>query len=155
MIDYIELVNKLNSLSLDGFVQLLPKIIERLNNNEITFFEALNELTDNQIMVKKEKVYKAGIKVSHFPFIKTLNDFDFSFQPSINRAQIYDFSSLRFMANNENIIFIGTPGTGKTHLATSIGLEATRNSKSTYFITCKELIWQLKKQETKILYSDN
>ena len=77
MIDYIELVNKLNSLSLDGFVQLLPKIIERLNNNEITFFEALNKLTDNQIMVKKEKVYKAGIKVSHFPSMKTLPDFDF------------------------------------------------------------------------------
>lgn len=49
------------------------------------------------------------------------------------------------MASIENIIFIGTPGTGKTHLATSIGLEATINSKSTYFITCKDLVWQLKK----------
>lgn len=145
MADYSTLIAKLESLSLDGFIQLLPNVLDSIKNDNISFYEALDLLTDNQIKVKKEKVYRAGIKVSHFPFIKTLDDFDFSFQPTINKAQIYDLVSLRFMASNENIIFIGTPGTGKTHLATSIGLEATRNSKSTYFITCKDLIWQLKK----------
>ncbi len=145
MADYSTLINKLESLSLDGFIQLLPTVLDSIKNDNISFYEALDLLTDNQIKVKKEKVYMAGIKVSHFPFIKTLDDFDFSFQPTINKAQIYDLVSLRFMANNENIIFIGTPGTGKIHLATSIGLEATRNSKSTYFISCKDLIWQLKK----------
>ena len=145
MNDYSALVDKLNGLSLDGFTQILPNIINKINDSEIDFYEALNELVDNQIKVKKDKVYKAGIKVSHFPFIKTLDDYDFTFQPSINKSIIKDFTTLRFMNNNENIIFIGTPGTGKTHLATSIGLEATRNSKSTYFITCKELAWQLKK----------
>lgn len=145
MDNYNLLIEKLNSISLDGFSAILPTIIEQINNKDINFYEALNIMVDNQIKVKKDKVYAAGIKVSHFPFIKTLNDFDFSFQPSINKAQIKDFCTLRFMANNENILFIGTPGTGKTHLATSIGLEATRNSKSTYFITCKELVWQLKR----------
>lgn len=113
MHDYSELIEKLNGLSLDGFTQILPNIIDKIQNNEIEFYEAINELVDNQIKVKKEKVYRAGIKVSHFPFIKTLDDFDFSFQPSINRAQIKDFATLRFMVNNENILFIGTPGTGK------------------------------------------
>lgn len=145
MDNYNLLIEKLNSISLDGFSAILPTIIEQINDKDINFYEALNIMVDNQIKVKKDKVYAAGIKVSHFPFIKTLNDFDFSFQPSINKAQIKDFCTLRFMANNENILFIGTPGTGKTHLATSIGLEATRNSKSTYFITCKELVWQLKR----------
>lgn len=145
MDNYNELINKLSIISLDGFSSVLDETIIKINNGDINFLEALNELVDNQIKVKRAKVYAAGIKVSHFPFIKTINDYDFSFQPSVSKMQIMDFCSLRFMEKCENIIFIGTPGTGKTHLATSIGLEATRNSKSTYFISCKELIWQLKR----------
>lgn len=90
--------------------------------HEIDLYEAINDLVVNQIKVKKKKVYRTGIKVSHFPFIKKLDDFDFSFQSSINRAQIKDFATLIFMVYNENRIFIGTPGTGKKHLATSIWL---------------------------------
>lgn len=150
MHNYNGLIEKLNGLSLDEFTQILPNLINKIQNNEIDFYEAINELVDNQIKVKKEKVYRAGIKESHFPFIKTLDDFDFSFQSSINKAQIKYFATLRFMVNNENILFVGTPGTGKTHLATSIRLEATRNSKSIYFITCKELVWQLKRARNEI-----
>ena len=71
MHDYSELIEKLKGLSLDGFTQILQNIIDKIQNNEIEFYEAINELVDNQIKVKKEKVYRAGIKVSHFPFIKT------------------------------------------------------------------------------------
>lgn len=149
MDNYNELITKLNNLSLDGFTMVLDSIITKVNDKDIDFYEALNLMVDNQIKVKKEKVYAAGIKVSHFPFIKTIDDFDFSFQPSLSKALIKDFCSLRFMENNENIIFIGTPGTGKTHLATAIGLEATRNSKLTYFITCKELTNQLKRARSE------
>ena len=149
MDNYSNLIEKLNNLSLDGFSMISEYVIKKVNNNDLGFYEALNQLVDNQIKVKKEKVYAAGIKVSHFPFIKTIEDFDFSFQPSISKTQIKDFCSLRFMENNENIIFIGTPGTGKTHLATAIGLEATRNSKLTYFITCKELTNQLKRARSE------
>ena len=145
MINYSDILEMIEYLNLGGFKSSLDKVIQKANNNEITFLEGLNILLSSQINYKKENVYKAGIKVSHFPFIKTIDDFDFSFQPSISKAQIKDFLTLRFMENNENIIFLGSPGTGKTHLSTSIGLEATRNSKSTYFITCKDLIWQLEK----------
>ena len=88
---YNELITKLNNLSLDGFSMILDQIIQKINDNDLDFFEALSQLVDNQIKVKKEKVYAAGIKVSHFPFIKTIDDFDFSFQPSISKALIKDF----------------------------------------------------------------
>lgn len=68
-----------------------------------------------------------------FPFEKTINDFDFSFQPSINKSEIEDYTTLRFMENNENILFIGSSGTGKTHLATSIGIEAAKHRKKCIF----------------------
>ncbi|CCQ92866.1 conserved hypothetical protein [[Clostridium] ultunense Esp] len=56
------------------------------------------------------------VKVASFPFFKTLEDFDFDFQPTVNKQQIMDLASLRFIENNENILFVGTPGVGKTHL---------------------------------------
>ncbi len=83
---------------------ILDQIIQKVNDNDFDFFEALSPLVDNQIKVKKEKVYAAGIKISHFPFIKTIDDFDFSFQPSISKALIKDFCFLRFMENNENTL---------------------------------------------------
>lgn len=59
------------------------------------------------------------VKVASFPFLKTLKDFDFDFQPTINKQQMMDLASLRFIENNENILFVDTPGVGKTHLAAS------------------------------------
>lgn len=65
-------------------------------------------------------------KVANFPFIKTFDDFDFSFQPSINKELILNYKYLSFLEKKENLIFIGSPGVGKTHLATSIGIEAAK-----------------------------
>ena len=89
------------------------------------------------------------IKTAGFPFSKTIEDYDFDYQPSVKRKEIEDFRSLRFIENNENILFIGSPGVGKTHLATSIGIEAARHRYSVYFITCQDLMSQLKKAESE------
>lgn len=87
------------------------------------------------------------IKTGHFPFIKTFDDFDFGFQPSVNKEEILDLKNLRFIDSNENIIFIGTSGVGKTHLATAVGIESSKNRYQTYFITANDLISQLKKAQ--------
>ncbi len=86
----------------------------------------------------------ACVRVANFPFLKTFDDFDFSFQPSINKDFITNFQYLSFIKNKENIVFIGAPDVGKTHLATSIGIEAAKQRTSTYFISCSDLIFQLK-----------
>lgn len=88
---------------------------------------------------------KAMVKVAAFPHLKEIKDFDFSFQPSINKEQILDFTTLRFIEQKENIVFLGSSGVGKTHLATSIGIVAAKKRISTYFIKCHDLLLNLKK----------
>lgn len=88
---------------------------------------------------------QAMVKVAGFPHRKELTEFDFTFQPTVNKQQMLDFTSLRFIDAKENIVFLGPSGVGKTHLATSIGIAAAKKRTSTYFIKCHELIQNLKR----------
>lgn len=142
---YQELLSHLEKLKLETMKEYLPNIIESVNNKEITFIEALNELTDKELQFRLERAARINLKISNFPYEKRITDFDFGYQPSINRNQIDDLMSLRFVENKENILFIGSSGVGKTHLATSIGIEASSKRISTYFINCHVLINKLVK----------
>ena len=71
----------------------------------------------------------AMVKVAAFPHLKEIKDFNFDFQPSISQQQILDFQSLRFVEENENIVFLGPSGVGKTHLATAIGITAAKSEQ--------------------------
>lgn len=82
----------------------------------------------------------------------TLEDFDFSFQPSIHKRQIDELATMRFVENAENIVFLGPPGVGKTHLANALGTVAAKNRYSTCDINCHTLIVQLKKAITRTAY---
>ncbi|OOM76926.1 transposase/IS protein [Clostridium puniceum] len=75
---------------------------------------------------------KSMVKVGAFPHQKEIKDFDFNFQPGINKDQILDFSTLRFLESQENIVFLDSSGVGKTYLATSIGIAAAKRRCSTY-----------------------
>ena len=90
---------------------------------------------------------KHSVNMAGFPKVKTLSEFEFDYQPTINKQQIYDFNSLRFIEKRENIVFYGNSGVGKTHLATAIGVTAAQNRNSTYFIKCAELMETLHKAQ--------
>ena len=143
--NYVKLFNNLENLELKNMKSNIDQYIEMVNSNDISVVDALYELSELEIKAKKERAMNACVKVASFPFLKILDDFDFDFQPTVNKQQIMDLSSLRFIENNENILFVGTPGVEKTHLATAIGIECARNRYSTYFISFHELITQLKK----------
>ncbi len=143
--NYNKLINNLETLKLDKIREYLDTYIGFINEGQKDIVDALYELTDFEVDLRQERAMNACVKVANFPFIKTLSDFDFTYQPSLNKQEIMDFKNLRFLEKNKNILLLGTPGVGKTHLATAIGIEAARNRKSTYFINCNDLILQLKR----------
>lgn len=145
MSNYIKLTNNLEELKLEKIKENLDTYVELINNKKKDVVDALYELTNLELKLRDEKAILGCVRTAGFPFQKTFDDFDFSFQPSINKEKILDFKNLRFIENKENIIFVGTPGVGKTHLAVAIGTEAAINRNSVYFINCNDLISNLKK----------
>lgn len=126
-------------------VNHLDDVIDFVNTNDLSFADGLVRLTSHEIDFKEANMIRSMVKVGAFPHYKGLKDFDFEFQPSINQQQMKDFESLRFLESQENIVFLGSSGVGKTHLAVSIGIAAAKKRYTTYFIKCHDLIQQLKK----------
>lgn len=111
--------------------------VSEAGKKELDFLDSYLNLV---ILNKKARSVQMLQKCSKIPVIKNLKDFDFSFQPSINEAQIRNFATLGFMNNAENIIFIGDPGTGKSHLSISIAEIAINEGRKVYYITMSDLI---------------
>lgn len=143
--NFTRTLNNFESLNMPEFRTNIERYIGYIESGEKTMIDALYELTELELDLRTKRAMNACVKVANFPFIKRLSDFDFSFQPSINKEQIMNFKYLQFLEKKENIIFIGSPGVGKTHLATAIGIEAASMRTSTYFIGCNDLVLQLKK----------
>ena len=142
---YQQAIKNLEYLGLKQMVTHLSDVIDFSVHNQLSFMDTLIKLTSYEIEVREQNMIHAMVKVGAFPHLKELADFDFSFQPSVNKQQILDFASLRFVEGNENIVFLGPSGVGKTHLATAIGIAAAKKRTSTYFIKCHDLIQNLKR----------
>ena len=145
MTTYNKVLNNLEKLNLERMRSYLPNYLDIIKEKDISLIDSLYELTTKEIEFKDKRASIANVKVAGFPFEKELEDFDFLFQPSINKAQIMDLATLRFIENGENVLFLGSSGVGKTHLATAIGVKAAQSRYSTYFISCNDLIMKLNK----------
>lgn len=142
---YNQLIKNLEYLKMKQMINHLDEVIDFSTKNNLSFVDTLIKLTSHEIDFKETNMIKSMVKVGAFPHTKEIKDFDFEFQPNINKDQILDFTSLRFLEAKENIVFLGSSGVGKTHLATSIGIAAAKRRYSTYFIKCNDLLQQLKR----------
>lgn len=142
---YAKINNGLKDLGIRKMQEHLDFYIDMVNKGEKSFSAALEELIELEQKNNQLRAENACVKTANFPFIKTLEDFDFDFQPAINRKELLELNNLSFIERKENILFIGSSGVGKTHLATAIGITCARARYSTYFISFESLMGQLKK----------
>lgn len=114
---------------------------------KISYQEYLYKLLQQQVIVRVDNSVNTKIKKARFPFIATLEEYDFSYQPQIDEKLIRELANLTFMSQARNIIFIGPPGVGKTHLAISIGIKAACARKRVIMYNAEDLIKELTANE--------
>ena len=121
----------------------LESHLERASSQQQSYAELLCDLLGSEVSTRHDRHLSIRTKLAHLPYHKSLEQFDFSFQPSIDERQIRELKTLRFAHDASNVIFLGPPGVGKTHLSVGLAMEALRAGMSAYFITAHDLIADL------------
>jgi DNA replication protein DnaC len=137
---YERVLSHFTRLKLARLPDCLDHLAEAATKEQATYVEFLDRLLTAEIAARSERDIAMKTKLAHFPVIKTLEQFDFAFQPSIDERQIRELATLRFVAQGENLLLLGPPGTGKTHLAIALGLLAISQNISVYFLTVADLL---------------
>jgi len=108
MINYNKLLNNLETLKLEKMLNYLPNYLDSIKEQDVSIVDVLYNLTEQEIQYRDERASRIQVTVAGFPFEKEVKDFDFMYQPGINKQQILELESLRFIENNENILFVGS-----------------------------------------------
>ncbi len=145
MLDRIR--HDLVGLKMPRALEALDQIVPRLEHAEISALEAIDILLSEELTLRENSRIKTALRMGRLATIKTLSGFDFSFQPSLDRDRILTLAQLGFVGRSEVVHFLGPPGTGKSHLATALGVEAVKAGRSVYFCTLAELLGQLARAE--------
>lgn len=123
-----------------GIAKTLEVRNEQAIKEKLSYMEFLELLIEDELANRKDNSYKKRFQKAHFPFTKTLEEYDFNFQPTLNRQEIYNLATCGFIRKKENVVFIGPPGTGKTHLSISIGIKALQQGYKVIFTTVSDMM---------------
>ena len=140
---------RLTKLRLGAVAQRLDGILSQAARSEPTYLDFLDQLLAEETEAKQKKRVAMGIQIAHFPAIKTLEDFDFKFQPSIDHKLVRELATGRFIAGAENVLLFGPPGIGKTHLAIALGRAAVEAGHSVLFVTATSLLATLSRAQVE------
>jgi len=138
---------RLAQLGMPGSLEALEGVLRQLDGHALSPQEAIAELLVAEELVRSNRRLVACLKTSRLPGVKTLDSFDFSFQPSLDRHQMLSLHELGFLERKENIIFLGPAGVGKTHLAISLAVEAAKRGRRIFFATLADLVLGLVESE--------
>lgn len=144
--------SKLKQFRLSGMSKSLEIRLKQAQTGNISYTEFLGLLLEDEINTRADNKRLRMYKSAKLPFAKSIEDFDFSFQPSIKKQEILELASLRFLEKKSNILFVGQPGTGKTHLSVAIALQALTYGKTVVFTTVWDMITHLQQSRADLSY---
>ena len=146
---HARVTDRLSKLRLGNIAVRLDALLNDSAKKDATYLDFLDTILGEELEAKQRKRMAMGMQIAHFPDVRTLDDFDFKFQPSIDSKLVGELATSRFIALAENVLLLGPPGVGKTHLAIALGRCAVANGFSVLFVTATELIGALSKSETE------
>ena len=123
----------LKKLRLSGLIQSLDVRLEEAARNQLTHAEFLELILQDELAVRHERLIGRRTKAAAFRDLKTLDQFDFSFNPSINKRQIYDLATCRFIREAKDVLWLGPPGVGKSFLVQALGYQAIKSGFLVYY----------------------
>ena len=143
--DHDELLRVLTRLQLTAIRDRLDTLLDEAARRELNLREALAFLCEAEVARKDQRRIAMGTSIAKFPAVRTLEDFDFESQPSVDRGQIRELATGRWVANGDTLLLLGPPGVGKTHLAVALGREAIARGYSVLFVPAAGLMANLAK----------
>src|SRR5882672_4400855 len=135
------------STSTPRSLERLDHVVRRLERGKASALEAIDTLLAEELTLRESRRIKTALMMARLSIIKTLTGFDFTFQPSLDRERILTLAELQFIDRNEVVHLLGPPGTGKSHLAVALGIEAVKAGRSVYFTTLADIVGSLAKAE--------
>ena len=133
----------LGALNLTAIDARLEPLLEAASKKEPSYADFLLEVINAEADARRQRYLKTRLQLAHLPYVKTFEQFDFGFQPSIDERQIRELRTLRFVHEASNVILLGPPGVGKTHLAVALAETAIQSGQAAYFMTAHDLVTDL------------
>ena len=139
------IADNLSRLKMTKMQEVLPILAEEAQSKDLSYMAFLDRLLEEEVAAKEDRRVRTTLKIAGLPYEKTIEEYDFTFHPDLDKRMVMGLFDLDFLTRNENVIFLGPPGVGKTHLAVALAIKACHFGMSIYFTTMADLIDKLKK----------
>jgi len=147
---YERLKDNLIRLKMAHSAEILDTVLARAEEEKMSYLTLLDRILEEEVSAREGRRIVTAMRLASLPHAKTIEEYDFTFHPHLDKRMVMDLFDLTFLAKKENIVFLGPPGVGKTHLAIALAVKACSHGFKVYFTTMKTLIEKLKESKSAL-----